>query len=396
MHTTRITRITAAITCAFALGLSAPAFADDGTVVARDQVTNVIAAAPQEKPVQAVANIVRGITVTGAKAGAVTVQRKGAKPITKRAKANTAVQFTNLTAGKPYQVFVGGSRIATVTPVVAVGAATNLVVSTTNTEGEVLLRWAHTPNRGEGRVTYLASATSQSAPAVEREVADPKGSALAGLRGNAIYTFTITPMNSAGAGKPTRAIMTKSLDEVMGKRQVSEPIPTPKVAPEPAPRPAPQPAPQPGPQPAPQPATKTIYVCPDGFTEVGDLCEQSRPYTFHTVTTYQNYTYHPEQRIEACSGPDCPGSQYVDFGTDWSGTTCPRGGTMHNGQCLGWTEGTRTVTVQVKDPTPAGWSDNGAQWARDSQEKDAMPAGFTDNGSSWVRTAAKIPKVVPA
>ena len=119
-------------------------------------------------------------------------------------------------------------------------------------------------------------------------------------------------------------------------------------------------------------------------------------YTFHTVTTYQNYTYHPETRTEACSGPDCPGSQYVDFGTDWSGTTCPNGGTMHGGQCLGWTTSTRTVTVQVKDATPSGWYDTGSQWAQDSQAKDAMPAGYSDNGTEWVRTAAKIAKVVPA
>ena len=385
------------------LGLSAavftaaPAFANEGTVIARDQaVSTVIAAAPQEQPARAVANIVRGITVTGAKGQAVTVRTKGGKPITKQNTTDAPVQFTGLTAGKPYQVLIAGKRIATVTPVNAVGPATNLVVSTTGTEGEVRLTWDHTANKAEGPVTYLAAATSLTAPPVEAEVTDPKGSILTGLRGNAIYTFTITPMNSAGPGKATRAIMTKSLDEVTGKRPVAEAAPKPEPVSQPAPQPAPAPVPAPAPAPAPEPATKTIYVCPDGFTEAGDLCEQKMAYTFHTVTTYQNYTYHPETRTEPCSGSDCPGSQYVDFGTDWSGTTCPRGGTLHNGQCLGWTTGSRTVTVQVKDATPSGWYDTGSQWAQDSQAKDALPAGYSDNGTEWVRTAAKIAKVVPA
>jgi hypothetical protein len=69
------------------------------------------------------------------------------------------------------------------------------------------------------------------------------------------------------------------------------------------------------------------------------------------------YTYYSQTRTENCSGPSCPGSQYVDFGTDWSGTTCPRGGTMHGGQCLGWTGGTHRVTYRYKNSPPAGFTD---------------------------------------
>jgi hypothetical protein len=365
MNITRITTITAAITCALAVGLSAPAFADDGTVVARDQFTNVIAAAPQEQPVKAVANIVRGITVTGAKDASVTVQRKGAKAITKRAKANAPVQFTNLDAGKPYQVSVAGKRVATVTPVTAVGAATNLIVSTTNSEGEVTLRWTHDVNRGEGRVTYLASATSQTAPPVEREVTDPNGSVLTGLRGHAIYTFTITPMNSAGAGKPTRAMMTKSLDEITGKKPIAESVPAPKAAPEPVQ--APQPAPQPAPAPAPQPATKTIYVCPEGYTDIGELCEQKMAYTYTDVQRTGTRTIDASTAYAANVGPNA------------QGPACPWGGSLNPSGDLCVIPGTATETYTYTETV-----------------KDPIPSGYTDNGTEWVRTAAKIAKVVPA
>jgi hypothetical protein len=51
---------------------------------------------------------------------------------------------------------------------------------------------------------------------------------------------------------------------------------------------------------------------------------------------------------------------------------------------------------QVKDATPAGWTDNGSSWERTVQQKDATPSGWSDNGSAWIRTTAKVEKVVPA
>ena len=369
-------RTKAATISLIALGLSAavftaaPAFANEGTVIARDQATStVIAAAPQEQPAIAVANIVRGITVTGAKGQAVTVRTKGSKPITKKSTTDAPVQFTGLTAGKPYQVLIAGKRIATVTPVNAVGPATNLVVSTTGTEGEVRLTWDHTTNKAEGQVSYLASATSLTAPPIEIEVTDPKGSILKGLRGNAIYTFTITPMNSAGPGKATRAIMTKSLDEVTGKRPVAEAAPKPEPVSQPAPQPvpAPAPAPAPTPAPAPEPATKTIYVCPDGYTEVGDLCEQRRAYTYTDVQRTGTRTIDTTQVYAANVGPNA------------QGPACPWGGNLSPSGDLCVIPGTSTETYTYTE-----------------RVKDPAPAGFTDNGTEWVRTAAKIAKVVPA
>lgn len=83
------------------------------------------------------------------------------------------------------------------------------------------------------------------------------------------------------------------------------------------------------------PQTRTIWVCPDEFTDVDGVCTQSMNYTFHDEKLTQDYTYTSDRRLEQCAGSDCPGSEYKDFGTDWSGTTCPHGLTMHHGKCLG-------------------------------------------------------------
>ena len=63
---------------------------------------------------------------------------------------------------------------------------------------------------------------------------------------------------------------------------------------------------------------------------------------------------------------------------------------------MGWTGSTRTVSVQVKDAAPSGWSDDGSQHTRTAQVKDAAPAGFSDNGSEWVKTASKVAREVAA
>jgi hypothetical protein len=137
-------------------------------------------------------------------------------------------------------------------------------------------------------------------------------------------------------------------------------------------------------------------VCPDDFTETGDICTHTKAYTYSPVTETTPYTYSTDSRYESCAGADCPGSSYQDFGTDWSGTTCPRGGTMHGGQCLGWTNGNKWVNYQVKNAPPMGWHDDGSAFARVIQVKDPMPAGFADDGTNWIKSASKIARVVPA
>jgi hypothetical protein len=53
---------------------------------------------------------------------------------------------------------------------------------------------------------------------------------------------------------------------------------------------------------------------------------------------------------------------------------------------------TETRTREVKDNTPAGFTDNGTAWVK----KNDMPTGYTDNGTAWVKTTAKEARVVPA
>lgn len=107
------------------------------------------------------------------------------------------------------------------------------------------------------------------------------------------------------------------------------------------------------------------------------------PYTYKYLdyTYTKNFEYAPYQyHQEACWGPGCPGSQYVDFGTDWSGTTCPNGGTMHDGKCLGWTQG---GPITVKNAPPAGFYDDGRQYVKETQVKNPPPAGWEDTGINY-------------
>ena len=123
-----------------------------------------------------------------------------------------------------------------------------------------------------------------------------------------------------------------------------------------------------------------MYVCPDGYAESAGVCRQAIPYTYHSVTETAAYSYH-SSFVETSR-------TYRDWGTDWSGTTCPYGGTMHDGHCLGWD--IQGVTVQVKDNPPAGWVDDGTSYVRQVQVKDAMPAGYADDGTAWIRTTGKV------
>jgi hypothetical protein len=49
-----------------------------------------------------------------------------------------------------------------------------------------------------------------------------------------------------------------------------------------------------------------------------------------------------------------------------------------------------------KDAPPAGWTDDGEQYAKTVRTKDSTPDGFTDNDTEWVRATDKVAQVVPA
>ena len=391
---------------------AATAASPTGVVVAQDQSTQL----------DAVPTAPRAVTVTTSPRVSVRLTARGTSPQTQVTNRRGVTTFTGLQAGTRYTV-TAGDRSTTVIPVVKVGKASDLTVTTTDQPSTVNLTWKHNKNRARGGATIgytitaapangatttsnqtNSSATPRVAPiTMETTATDVE---LNGLDPQQLYVFTVTPHNALGNGQASVARMTRSLADITGARvpldDADSPAPTPRPESESS---AVTPSEtgtspgqnnQPAPRPAPRPNTRTIWVCPDGYSDTGGVCTQSRGYTFHSAQETQPYTYRSETRTESCSGPNCPGSNYVDFGTDWTGGSCPNGGTLHGGQCMGWTGSTRQVTVQVKNDPPAGWNDDGSQYVRTVEVKDPTPAGWSDNGSEWIRTTGKVEKVVPA
>ena len=379
------------------------------TVIAVDQ-SGVVIAQDQTAQLRAVPSAPRAITVTTEPGTVVTINAKGVKAKTKTADKNGQATFAKLKAGKTYTVSTNNDDV-TVVPVINVGKATDLTIMTTDRVGTIDATWQHkaTKARGGESIGYTLTATPAGQDAANPKLepisieASTTEATLAGLNPEAIYSFSVTPHNALGEGKASVARMSRSLADITGLTGPAKPAaqdangsadgnadtntPTPIT---------PAPAPKPGPAPAPKPNTRTIWVCQDGYSDVNGVCTQTKAYTFHTEKQTKDYTFSTDSRYESCSGSDCPGSEYKDFGTDWSGTTCPNGGTMHDGKCLGWTEGHKWVNYQIKDAPPMGWYDDGSQFAKDVEVKDETPSGWSDNGSEWIRTAAKIEKVVPA
>jgi len=376
--------------------LAAPA-ANAAQVIASDQA-GVVVAQDQTSMLRAAPSAPRAVTVTAEPGSLVTINAKGAKARTAKANKDGQATFAKLKAGKTYTVSADGQDVVVV-PVINVGKASDLTVMTTNKVDTVDLTWQHkaTKTRGGNDITYIVTATpADGSEPISIETSELQAE-LTGLDPTVLYSFSVTPHNAIGDGKASVARMTRSLVDVTGlplpvaQENADDDAPAPTT-----PKPTPAPAPKPGPAPAPKPSTRTIWVCPSGYNEVGGVCTQTQDYTFHDEKQTQDYTYTTDRRLEPCSGSDCPGSEYKDFGTDWSGTGCPNGGTLHDGKCLGWTTGQKWVTYQVKDAPPMGWYDDGSQYAHDVQVKDATPAGWSDNGSQWIRTTAKVEKVVPA
>ena len=363
---------------ALMLGIAAPASA--GEVIAAEIVAAEPAAAPRtvmDVPM-AVASKPRAITVSNHKGKSVVLFAKGEKIRRNLAPGKKPVTFSKLTAGRVYTVSVGGEPIGTVVALNAPAAASGLRVSTTDTIGTVALEWNHKTTRATGGddVEFVVTATSTTAEPVSTTVVGVHTAELSGLEPEALYSFSVTPKNSAGSGKATKASMTRTLQQLTGGSVKPEPVPAVPESPVPAPVPAPAPAPAPG------PSTRTIWVCPDGYSEAGGQCETTTPYTFHTETETRAYTYSSVQTgtrrntdNQTCGYlPDANGNPVVEC---WGGFDEP-------------------VYSNVKDATPAGFTDNGSSWVRDVEVKDAAPTGYADNGSAWVKTAAKVQRTVPA
>lgn len=370
---------------------SAPAYA---ATIAQEPAPTVVAIATPRTGLTILANRVNAITVTGHSGGIITA--KAAGHVTKAVKvpANIPAVINQLDAGTRYQVLVNGKRVGFANVVGQVGANQELIVETTDNSDEVSLSWKHIVNKGEGApVSFTATASigASKTPAVKVVTTDTH-TLLKGLNKNERYTFTVTAHNSASIGRASIAAMQQTLAQISGTfaEQVSAPVTVVQVS-TPAPSPSPTPTPAPAASPAPAPATKTIYVCPDGYTDAGTLCEKLMAYTFHDVTTTSPYTYH-QQFIQTGS--------HITFSTDGS-----NGGTYYTKDAWNATDGSAEgfyavipdgYNISVKDAPPTGFTDDGSKYTKTEKIKDNAPTGYTDNGSSWVTATAKNAKVVPA
>jgi hypothetical protein len=385
MHTLTRLALSSSTALLVLVPLATPAVADTapGTVIAADTTPEPpapVTALAVSQVVGIDADLVNGLTITGTRGNRVTLTARGERTRTAKTHAST-VRFRGLTAGKSYTVRIDGTLVGTGTPVGPVGPAVGLTVATTTAPDEVLLRWNQRPTRGQGPViSYAVLATpvtaigrSTATTAVVTGVTTDRVATLV-VDPAVRYTFTVTPRNSAGTGRATTATMSRTLREMTGTTDVPS---TPAAPPLPIPAPAPAPVPTPAPA---GPSTKTIYVCPDTFTESPQgACEKTTPYTFTTIA----YTFHTET-----TGPAPILDSY-----ETAVAACPGG---YNFEDYGWVKYCRKYgtapTRTVKDATPDGYTDTGTTWTT----KDTPPAGYADNGTTWVTTTAKIAKVIPA
>ncbi|MDP1878456.1 MAG: fibronectin type III domain-containing protein [Actinomycetota bacterium] len=349
---------------------------------------------------------VNALTVTGHGGRLVRATAPGQRTRTVTVAAGRPAVLRNLAPGVRYTVSIAGRRIGTAIPLGQVGAAAGLTVQTTPVPGTVLVTWTHAARTGEGDdVTFDVTATpinadgtdATGATGVVTVVATGTTVTVESLSTTARYRFTVTPRNAASTGRASTAAMSRTLADIAGPTAPEPPVVPAPSPPAPAPPPAPTPAPAPVSAPGPvAPATKTIYVCPAGSTPHGELCRTVTQYTFDIKA----YTYHPESYAYTAYGAP----YVVRTGESGPGPTCAPGwspawdtdpvlGSV-NPHCEQTRQDAYTATGirNVKDATPAGYTDTGTTWTR----KDAPPTGYTDDGTQWVKDAPKVAQVVPA
>ena len=332
----------------------------------------------------------RAIRIQAQPGDQITLSAPGERSRQVRADGTGAAWVTKLTAGTTHTVTTADGS-TTVTPLLGAGRARNLQVTATDAIDSVTLTWQHPATAARGDIAYRVEATpvdeGTTAPALVAQVATTTAT-LEGLDPHLRYSFRVTPFNALGDGKPSIALMTRSLSAMVSRpaqKETAEPVPTAPVAPQtpqepPQADPAPASAPiRSGPAPAAppvRPTTRTIYVCPEGFADQGGTCTKTMGYTYQT----QDYTYTRGK-----------------VGTETFASTCSHSYTAPDGTIQYLVPPhpctiTRDVFGDIKDPTPAGWEDTGSNW----RKKDDAPAGWSDDGSQWVQTTEKVAQVVPA
>ncbi len=359
---------------------TAPAGAAAQIVVAQSETeTQALTQAPKET-FTATPSSAGALTITAEPNSLVTLKAKGIKAKSVTTNMAGLAQVKQLTPGLTYTLTTkidNTTKRITATPESTVTPVNSLRVLTTEIPGQLELTWLHanTPAQGDVSFTVTAQPLNSPAEAIGAQTASTE-IVFTDLDLKTRFEFSVTASNTISRAIPTSAVMTKSLNDLEGTEQ---PTPTKPQAAAVTPNAPSTPS---------GPSTRTIYVCPDTFSEVGGLCEKTMAYTY----TNLDYTFHNETRTESCAGPDCPNSQYMDMGYSGSAPHCPNGGTLYGTTCMAWSTSSRTVNVSVKDATPAGFTDTGSDWTK----KGALPAGYTDNGTNWVSTTAKVPQVVPA
>ena len=332
------------------------------------------------------ANAPATLEITTVPGGLVTIKAKvrNAKnplPLHKTATKSGKAVFAKLLPGVTYTVKSSGKTITAI-PLTTPNRVVSLTVMTTDSSDSVRLTWQHVNTKAQGSVHFtLTAAPINATPSQLTVTAETNDNeyTLVGLDPDTRYEFSVTPRNTTGAGEPTAATMARSLHQINGT--------APAVTPTPVTTPVKTP---PTPAPAPGPTTRTIYVCPAGFADIGSNCEKTQDYTFTPVTETLPYTYHFTDFVVWHQVPatwDANANAYT-----WN---CPSGSESGGGQ---WGVGVcRGIEqIQVKDVAPTSFTDNGTTWTKTTSVKDATPAGFTDNGTAWVATTAKQAQVVPA
>ncbi len=241
MILTRRAAAALALATAAALTLAGPAAADTiavetpPVVLAQDTTP-----APATVPADVVGidtNIVGGLTVTGHQGKRVTASAKGRPTRSVTTAISAPAVLKGLIPGVRYTVRIGGRKVATAIPLAQVGAASGLRVETTGTPGAVQLSWTHAPALHEGGdVSYDITATPLMAdgsdgPAVVTATTTGSSATLTGLDATVRYRFTVTPRNTASAGRASSATMTTTLGALTGSTPAT---PVPAVTPEPA------------------------------------------------------------------------------------------------------------------------------------------------------------------
>jgi hypothetical protein len=365
--------------------LSSPqAFA---VTIAQEPAPTIIASAPMPRGLEVLANQIGAITVSGHQSGLLSAQSRGHATRVVRAIAGQPAVLTRLDLGTRYQVTLNGKRIGFANVVGQVGATNELKVETTDVVSEVSLSWTHTVNKGEGLPVIFTVGASASKHPVVKNVTVDNHTVLKGLDTNVKYTFTVTASNSASSGRVSTAVMQRTLSEISGV-SIEIPLTQTVVSPSKLTTTLDPVAPVAAPS-EPQPTTRIIFICPDGFTEAGSLCEKTLAYTFHAVITTRPFTYH-QQFIQTGS--------HVDF------SSSPNSGTFYSQDQWNPTDGSPAgfyavipdgYSITVKDAPPTGFTDGGTSYTKTDNVKDVAPIGYADNGAAWVITAAKFAKVVP-